>query len=369
MALSTNLVRRQGRYCVRMRVPVDLVEALKRGEVWRALGTADPKEAKRLAPEVISAIHNEWDAVRAQRNAAALDDEPSLDADLRAWSQPQEGQLEAATLLEAWFRREVRRQWAFYHGGDSTRAPAIRELIDDIEDADERHQQSVFYGSELAEHDLEVLRDEYLRGDFWRAEKPVTEVVGHLRLKMRENDQRRTILAKEVMVSLSLLATARQLWAEGDVRHAPAWSPNLPLEIFERHGSPSKPVSANRNVTARTMPPILGEALDALAQRYMTERKRSLSPEWLASQRAIVKLFLEHAGERVGVLEVNKRIAREWKERLLLFPSRGTIRGERLSFRQIVERNAVEKLPTLTNRTINKYISAMRSPFRLARPA
>ncbi len=279
------------------------------------------------------------------------------------WRQPAEGQSAATILLAAWFRRECARAWKHYHGGELIEAPATRSLTAEIEDADDRHHRAASYASGLAEHDLDTLEGDYRRGDYSRSYGAVAEIAGHLRGRVRQGDQRFAAIAKEIMQANGLIATARQLWAQGDVSHVPDWAPDLPAALFPPQASSAAPGTVNGGGGAHEPVKPVGESLKALAERYLTERQRSVSTEWLASQRAIIKLFLEDAGERVTASGVNKRMAREWKERLMLFPSRGTIRGERLPFRQIVERNAAEGLPTLTTRTINKYLSAMCSLF------
>lgn len=50
--MQTGLVRRGARYSIRRRIPLDLVEHYGRAEIVRALGTADPKEARTLWPVV-----------------------------------------------------------------------------------------------------------------------------------------------------------------------------------------------------------------------------------------------------------------------------------------------------------------------------
>lgn len=67
--LPTGLIRRGGRYSIRRRVPVDLVEHLGKVEITRALGTADPKEARRLLPIKWSALDKEFKRARLTRDA------------------------------------------------------------------------------------------------------------------------------------------------------------------------------------------------------------------------------------------------------------------------------------------------------------
>src|SRR5690606_33912614 len=73
--------RSNGRLSVRVRVPADLVEALGRSEVEKALGTSDAKAADRLQAEVVAQIHREFEAIRVRRDPsrAATLPPPSFD--------------------------------------------------------------------------------------------------------------------------------------------------------------------------------------------------------------------------------------------------------------------------------------------------
>lgn len=68
--LPTGLKRLRGRYSIRRRVPVDLVEHLGKVEITRALGTADPREARRLLPIKWAALDQEFKRARQIRDAA-----------------------------------------------------------------------------------------------------------------------------------------------------------------------------------------------------------------------------------------------------------------------------------------------------------
>jgi len=77
--MPTGLIRRGARYSVRRRIPLDLVEHYGRQELTRALGTADPKEARKHLPLVWAALDIEFDQARAALNVEAAT--PSLDVD------------------------------------------------------------------------------------------------------------------------------------------------------------------------------------------------------------------------------------------------------------------------------------------------
>lgn len=69
MTLSTNVARRQGsrRYYARLAVPKDLQNRMRKRELWKSLGTTDPKEAKRLARPILDQWEREFAEVRKPR--------------------------------------------------------------------------------------------------------------------------------------------------------------------------------------------------------------------------------------------------------------------------------------------------------------
>ncbi|MNS16530.1 hypothetical protein D3C72_481830 [compost metagenome] len=73
--LPTGLLRRNGRYYIRRRVPLDLVDHFRKAEIVRALGTANPTEGReRLAVEWVKLDHRfrELRTNRPERSAAKV---------------------------------------------------------------------------------------------------------------------------------------------------------------------------------------------------------------------------------------------------------------------------------------------------------
>jgi integrase len=63
--MPTGLIRRGARYSIRRRVPLDLVQHYGgKAEITQALGTADPKIARKLMPFKWAALEREFDALR-----------------------------------------------------------------------------------------------------------------------------------------------------------------------------------------------------------------------------------------------------------------------------------------------------------------
>lgn len=76
MGRQTYLIRRGGAYSARLRVPLDLIDAVGRKELVKALGTSDPETAKRLVWGVVDAWQRQFDALR---NRAEMTDENKAD--------------------------------------------------------------------------------------------------------------------------------------------------------------------------------------------------------------------------------------------------------------------------------------------------
>jgi integrase len=80
--MAEHLIRRNGRYFYRRRVPADLIEAYGKKEFQKALGTADPKEAAKLKPYVDVEFNSLCDRERAKLLAPqpAMEIDPLADA-------------------------------------------------------------------------------------------------------------------------------------------------------------------------------------------------------------------------------------------------------------------------------------------------
>ncbi|MGB7121917.1 MAG: DUF6538 domain-containing protein [Bradyrhizobium sp.] len=94
MSLATNVVRRPGSamYYARVKIPLELRKfypikgkATHRDQLWKSLGTRDPKEARDLALPVLAELRRQFAEMAARREAT--------EADLQAavWDRYQEG--------------------------------------------------------------------------------------------------------------------------------------------------------------------------------------------------------------------------------------------------------------------------------------
>ena len=85
MTGHTRLYKRDSRYYLRAKVPIDLVEFLKKKEVKFSLGTSDHQEALKAIRQASAGVDQEFDAARRRRDA--VDTSPVTDDQLEALAQ------------------------------------------------------------------------------------------------------------------------------------------------------------------------------------------------------------------------------------------------------------------------------------------
>jgi site-specific recombinase XerD len=91
------------------------------------------------------------------------------------------------------------------------------------------------------------------------------------------------------------------------------------------------------------------------------ENVGSIGADTWDRNRKVVKLFAEFVGETAHVSSITRKAVRDWKHKLASWPRKaGDIKAfDGLSFRKIVEANLAAGRPTISQNTINKYLSAL----------
>jgi integrase len=146
------------------------------------------------------------------------------------------------------------------------------------------------------------------------------------------------------------------------------WLMRAKVEAFKRFaerdngdfsGKPGDPILSEATDTAPNAPGP-GESILELHERYLAERQ-GISAEWKITNKAIIRLFVDHVGSRTAPASITKKHMRSWKDALLKFPSRGTLRNPGATFQELIKINEKANKPTLSTRTVNKYLSAVGS--------
>jgi integrase len=106
-----------------------------------------------------------------------------------------------------------------------------------------------------------------------------------------------------------------------------------------------------------------GESIMELYDRFKTEKAGSARPDTWDQNRKIVKLLAEFIGETSHVSAITRKAVRDWKHKLALWPLKaGQMKVfDGLSFRKVIDANVALGKPTISQKTINKYLSAVGS--------
>lgn len=115
-----------------------------------------------------------------------------------------------------------------------------------------------------------------------------------------------------------------------------------------------KPAFATQRKTAAP-----GESIRELFEVYARENPRSVTPDTLAQARRDIGLFIDHVGSTFPATKIDKRVVREWKALLMLYPVKATetkaFEGMKIS--QIVAHNKTVCKAVLSVNTVNRYLS------------
>jgi integrase len=326
LSLATNVVRRGSRYYIRLRVPSDLVSNLGRAELWRSLGTSDPREARRRSPNALSAVYEEWEQAR-QAAAAAPAGRDLTEDELRKYAgEFYEWELERDSLD----RRSNARSFLLIDPRtlDLNRQDAIKMI-----NTGESYYQVDHFIQLIAKRDGLAHREEH--PTYRQLGQTLLRVLLETQNRARERDEGRF---DGQPVDPILLPKPPSAACQADLQNV------IPLRP-----SPAP---------LRGSGPVLGKLLEP----YLADKK-GLSAEWQGTQRAILDLFLDFIGPATPASQIGKAHVRDWKQALHKFPSRGTLRNPNARFNEIVRKNETEQKPAILTRTINKYLSAVSSWF------
>jgi integrase len=248
-----------GRYYLRYRIPKDLVPRLGWAEISWALGTSDPKEARRMLPQQVANLLNEFDAVRAGANPATL------------------------PLLS--------RKRAVVSGGDFV---VPKKQLPTISDAE--FEQIL---------DRQTYDEEQIADDM-RRQYEEEELEAKLRLAPTKLWEDMSDAEKTLHMILSERSEYRQL-AEGRARD---------LAVLGRSAEGAKPSAATRPSVAETGSKVVmeGTSFDALVDRWAGERRPDAKT--IDAHRAVARWF----GERMGAMPIEaieKRHIIQFKDKLL----------------------------------------------------
>ncbi|WP_421736253.1 DUF6538 domain-containing protein [Caulobacter sp.] len=256
--MPTGLIRRGARYSIRRRIPLDVLHHYPppKKEITRALGTADPKHARKLLPLKWAELEREFDAHRAKGVR-------TTDGQSRAPASPptvaSKGVDPFATMSEA--------EWIHHIEG--------AELNQQEEDfADERREALDEYERKIMPGDGSGLTSE---------QSLARDLVTH-------QAYFRKVAEEQAAIARSEIERLRAAQAQQS-------APNL-------SGNTATPVAA---VTSET-------PLDKVVDKWAVERK--VDPKGVDAHRAVARWFNERTGD-LPVEKITKRDVLTFKDKLL----------------------------------------------------
>jgi integrase len=298
-------------------------------ERWQSLNTTNPHEAKRSARPIVDQWEREFEELRLPK------------------------QLTEAELQDAVWRRYLELV---------TADEKFRQSLPTSDDLNEiwTHLESEFGGVyELdAFRILEMIRDEFeedqrnraarlakVRADAARGE---TEAVASI--VRRIMDERR--------LDLEARSPEYRKLAQG-VQRAELEALNRAAERDEGDWSGQPKDKLVQPPTVKAHPP--GEQIVELFDRFKRESSGRVSADTWDQNRKIVVLFDQFVGGKAHVSAINRKNLREWKAELFRWPVKVAdtkiFRG--LTFGQVIDKNETVGKPTISGKTINKYLAAL----------
>lgn len=321
MCLATNISRRHGSavYYARLAVPKDLQAVVGEKERWLSLRTKDAREAKVRVLEVLQRWNAEFAALRLKLAAT----EPSPEG------------IEAVT----WGHYQGELQ---HHDIERRARPTSRELDALTEPVALRRDVSVFQKRSRA------VRKKTLEEHLGQGE---TALVHHAA---------RALIAQENWAIEEDTPEFRDLCERLQRAELEALRRAEEQDRGDFTGRPADPVvKAPKKAAAVVAAP--GEGVLELFDDFARENPKGVKADTLRMNREIITWFAQHVGPTFPASAIDKKAVREWKQALAKFPIKAAevreLRG--LSFKKIIIANERLKRPTLSDRTVNKYLSAL----------
>jgi len=309
MALRSHIVKRaegSNLYYARITIPKDVQShyTTKKGgpvrQLWRSLETADPLQARNKAAPIVAAWLEEFEAWRRKR-------------------QPTEADLQAIV-------------WEHYQS----------EL-----EIDRRvRSEGAILDPEWRERRLPVLRKHLAIGETVLIRWAADDAIERFGLLIeRDTSAYRDLCQRLQRTELEYLERALER-DKGDWTGAP----KDPIVIPPAH------LTSKKNAAP-------GETIMELYVRFKCEKQGSASADTWDQNEKIVRLFAEFVGESAHISAVNRKSVRDWKHKLALWPVKASESKPfvGMSFKKIIEKNETEKKPTISQKSINKYLSAIGS--------
>jgi len=363
MCLATNITRRGARYHIRVRVPADLVQYLGRREITKSLNTSDPRDAKQLGRSALSKLDRWFEMKRAERDSKI----PNTNGLSEHLTMEQQGRA-ARDYYESLLEDDRRARIVGYSKAEewqSLRNRSAEMQRIDLGTGNNYVHVHDFADTVYAELGYRVGPSE--AEDFGDGCAPYEADTGDIPAalpnvsEMPAGSPTRPLIRRDSLPYRELCQALLRARVEANKRL-------VGRDAGDYTGKPLDPLitgaivleTASSSAGQHESYPPPKESIIDLHERYLSERQ-NISEEWRLTNRAIIRLFADHLGHRTSPSTISKKHIIGWKDALMKYPSRGSLRDPSASFQEIIKLNEHGQRPTLTIRTINKYLSAVGS--------
>ena len=330
--MTTNVRLRDSAWYLRLAVPRDLQAVVGQKEIWKSLRTGDHKEARRIALAEQDALYRKWEALGQTRALDAADIEHAI------WDRYVE-MIEADDRFRAELPTEQDLDEIWIHllsefGEYSVEAFRIFETI-----------RNTFENERQSRADrLAVLRQHAARGETRSVEDVLKTLLAKNGLAVTNSADHKKLAQGLVRAEVE----AHHRYSErdgGDFTGAPRDNLVRPPKLAKEPAVP------------------IGDTIMGQFDQYEREMPAAVSKDTWNQNRKIVELFADFAGSKANVSVITRKVVRDWKAQLFHWPSKAAetlaFRGKR--FQAVIEANKTANKPTISDKTINKYLSALGS--------
>ena len=329
MAKETNLLRRGGRYSLRVKVPNRFRSVVSKREIWKSLGTANREEALRRKRLVLAEIEAEW-----------------LDAERRATEE------EARTVSDAELRHIVRRWF------EEREARALEDFIPPL--TEDAKQGRLLACSEDGAYLMGVMADFDRVQRNNAVETTLNDLLRKHGLSIVEHSPQWWKAAR--LVQRGLIEGARREYARLREIDEDKCFDTLFKENATHSATEKLPVGRGTHNTSPT------RTIEDLVEAYLADPSRTRSKKTKNTYDVIFRALREMLGGEKDVRAVTRDDCRRIQALLTTLPPNSSkrFRKLKLTLEAAAEKGRVEGLAPIKSKTANSYLNNLAALFNWA---
>lgn len=345
MARVSNLMRRGASYSARIRVPLDLVAVIGKGELVKALGTSDETEAKRRLYPQMQVWQREFDDLRARQKLTPADKAHAVwdhytatlardDAERATLPTSEQADAAIADLV------------ARVNAGEITETDPLGLLDISLEAMVLKHSPRL--RAENRKVKLVSMKQQLASGETALIAHEVDAYLHDNRLIAERGSRQWRELANDM--------------ARGEIE---ALKRTVERDAGDYSGEPRDPLVKPSTGQRRAPHEVaqVGESVAEALAAFKAENPKNVSKGRIEEACRDVGIFIDMDDISPGfpVAKIGKKHVRDWKALLRKYPLRATeVTGFKgLNINAAVARNTAHNRSTLSDRTVNRYLSSL----------